>query len=278
MDLKFPYKLADIQKENDPGRLFFILFKIMEKLRSDKGCLWDREQTHQSIKKNLIEEAYEAVESIDNNNYQELKEELGDILLQVVFHSQIGSDNDEFEINEVLRTIIKKLIRRHPHVFSDKEVSSSSEVLSNWEDIKKEERKEKLTNSISIFSNIPKILPALHYAYEIQNRASRLGFDWEDTTGVIDKLKEEFAELNTEIEAESNEGLSEELGDLLFSIVNLSRHLDIDSEKSLRDTCKKFIKRFDYMEKYAEKNNLDFKKLSLEEKDRLWEIAKKVYN
>lgn len=278
MDLKFPYKLADIQKENDPGRLFFILFKIMKKLRSDKGCLWDREQTHQSIKKNLIEEAYEAVESIDNNNYQELKEELGDILLQVVFHSQIGSDNDEFEINEVLRTIIKKLIRRHPHVFSDKEVSSSSEVLSNWEDIKKEERKEKLTNSISIFSNIPKILPALHYAYEIQNRASRLGFDWEDTTGVIDKLKEEFVELNTEIEAESNEGLSEELGDLLFSIVNLSRHLDIDSEKSLRDTCKKFIKRFDYMEKYAEENNLDFKKLSLEEKDRLWEIAKKVYN
>jgi tetrapyrrole methylase family protein/MazG family protein len=275
MDLKFPYKLADIQKENDPGRLFFILFKIMEKLRSDKGCLWDREQTHQSIKKNLIEEAYEAVESIDNNNYQELKEELGDILLQVVFHSQIGSDNDEFEINEVLRTIIKKLIRRHPHVFSDKEVSSSSEVLSNWEDIKKEERKEKLTNSISIFSNIPKILPALHYAYEIQNRASRLGFDWEDTTGVIDKLKEEFVELNTEIEAESNEGLSEELGDLLFSIVNLSRHLDIDSEKSLRDTCKKFIKRFDYMEKYAEEKNLDFKKLSLEEKDRLWEIAKK---
>jgi tetrapyrrole methylase family protein/MazG family protein len=275
MDLKFPYKLADIQKENDPGRLFFILFKIMEKLRSDKGCLWDREQTHQSIKKNLIEEAYEAVESIDNNNYQELKEELGDILLQVVFHSQIGSDNDEFEINEVLRTIIKKLIRRHPHVFSDKEVSSSSEVLSNWEDIKKEERKEKLTNSISIFSNIPKILPALHYAYEIQNRASRLGFDWEDTTGVIDKLKEEFVELNTEIEAESNEGLSEELGDLLFSIVNLSRHLDIDSEKSLRDTCKKFIKRFDYMEKYAEEKNLDFKNLSLEEKDRLWEIAKK---
>ena len=254
------------------------LVEVMRRLRGKNGCPWDREQTHQSIKKNLIEEAYEAVESIDNNNYQELKEELGDILLQVVFHSQIGSDNDEFEINEVLRTIIKKLIRRHPHVFSDKEVSSSSEVLSNWEDIKKEERKEKLTNSISIFSNIPKILPALHYAYEIQNRASRLGFDWEDTTGVIDKLKEEFVELNTEIEAESNEGLSEELGDLLFSIVNLSRHLDIDSEKSLRDTCKKFIKRFDYMEKYAEENNLDFKKLSLEEKDRLWEIAKKVYN
>ena len=250
----------------------------MEKLRSEGGCLWDREQTHQSIKKNMIEEAYEAVESIDNNDFQELKEELGDILLQVVFHSQIGSDNNEFEINEVLKSIIKKLLRRHPHVFSDEEVSSSSEVLANWEDIKKEERKIKLTKSTSIFSNIPRILPALHYAYEIQNRAARLGFDWDDISGVVEKLNEEFEELNKEIRTKNNAGLSQELGDLLFSIVNLSRHLGIDSEKSLRDTCRRFIQRFDYMEKYAEENNLDFRKLSMAEKDRLWEIAKKVYN
>lgn len=275
---KFPYKPEEIEREKDPGKLFFILVKVMEKLRSEGGCLWDREQTHQSIKKNMIEEAYEAVESIDNNDFQELKEELGDILLQVVFHSQIGSDNNEFEINEVLKSIIKKLLRRHPHVFSDKEVSSSSEVLANWEDIKKEERKIKLTKSTSIFSNIPRILPALHYAYEIQNRAARLGFDWDDISGVVEKLNEEFEELNKEIRTKNNAGLSQELGDLLFSIVNLSRHLGIDSEKSLRDTCRRFIQRFDYMEKYAEENNLDFRKLSMAEKDRLWEIAKKVYN
>ena len=208
IDPKFSFRAEDIEKEDDPGRLFLILVRIMEKLRSEKGCVWDREQTHQSIKKNMIEEAYEAVESIDNDNFQELKEELGDILLQVVFHSQIASDNGEFEINEVLRTIIVKLIRRHPHVFSDKEVANSSEVLANWEDIKKEERKEKLTGSTSIFANIPKILPALHYAYEIQNRAARLGFDWEDTDGVIKKLMEEFDELKDEIEAGNSTALS----------------------------------------------------------------------
>jgi len=307
-----------IDNINDPGELFLVLVKIMEKLRSDNGCLWDREQTHESIKKNLIEEAYEAVASIEEADRQDLKEELGDILLQVVFHSQIASGNHDFNINDVIRTIIKKLIRRHPHVFGDRPVKSSDEVLSNWEDIKKAERKKKDKAGTSIFSNIPVILPALHYAYEIQNRASRLGFDWDSVEGVIEKVNEEVAELHQALHPKSEiahdkskisyqagktiypeaedkiQGrarpeipgdipgikpgakvkLAEEVGDLLFSIVNLSRHLQLDSEQCLRDTCKKFISRFDYMEEYAGQNGIDFKSLSLPEKEKLWEMAK----
>ena len=260
---------------DSPGELFLILVEVMKRLRSEEGCIWDREQTHDSIKRNLVEEAYEAVDSIEEKDYQDLKEELGDILLQVVFHSRIAADYDEFDIDDVLRTIIKKLVRRHPHVFSGRVAGSSDEVLANWEDIKKEERKNKSKKNDSMFSNIPRILPALHFAYEIQNRASRLGFDWEGPGGVVEKIKEEVAELEIEIRSRDKDRISDEIGDILFTIVNLSRHTDIDSEKSLKDTCKKFITRFDYMEKYAEENGLDFKNLSLAEKDNLWEIAKR---
>ncbi len=260
---------------DSPGELFLILVEVMKRLRSEEGCIWDREQTHDSIKRNLVEEAYEAVDSIEEKDYQDLKEELGDILLQVVFHSRIAADYDEFDIDDVLRTIIKKLVRRHPHVFSGRAVGSSDEVLANWEDIKKEERKNKSKKNDSMFSNIPRILPALHFAYEIQNRASRLGFDWEGPGGVVEKIKEEVTELEIEIRSRDKDRISDEIGDILFTIVNLSRHTDIDSEKSLKDTCKKFITRFDYMEKYAEENGLDFKNLSLAEKDNLWEIAKR---
>lgn len=284
-DIKF-------EEINDSGRLFDILIKIMGKLRSEEGCMWDREQTHQSIKKNLIEEAYEAVESIENNNSENLKEEMGDILLQVVFHSQMAKEASTFNINDVLKTIISKLIRRHPHVFSTTSVVSSREILSNWEDIKKEERKEKLNKNQSIFVNIPKILPALHLAYEIQNRASRFDFDWENPDGVVEKINEEFSEFNEAYEDFKKSGdkkhhdrksvndeavlskMRGETGDLLFSIVNLCRHLDMDPEQSLKDTCTKFIKRFDHMQEYSEKNNIDFKSLTLEEKDKIWKIAK----
>ena len=264
--------LGDIR---NPGELFLILVAVMEKLRSEKGCVWDREQTHKTIKKNLVEEAYEAVESIEGESYQELKEELGDILLQVVFHSQIAQENSEFDINDVLRNILNKLVRRHPHVFGDKLVAGSQEVLANWEDIKKEERKEKSSNALSVFTNIPKMLPSLHYANEIQSRAARFGFDWEKSNDVLDKIKEEIEELEGELPGRKISQISDELGDILFSIVNLSRHLKIDSEESLKNTCKKFINRFDFMEDYALKHGLDFKNLSLVEKEELWEIAKK---
>lgn len=266
--------ISNIDKISDSGELFEVLIRVMSVLRSDIGCMWDREQSHDTIKRNIVEEAYEVVDSIEEKDYLGLKEELGDILLQVVFHSQIAVDNNEFNLNDVLKTIISKLVRRHPHVFAGKSVSGSREVLENWEDIKKEERKNKLSDNLSIFANIPKLLPALHYAYEIQTRAARYGFDWENPEGVIDKIKEEVGELEKELETREKSGISDEAGDLLFSIVNLTRHINIDSEQALKGTCKKFIKRFDLMEKYAADKGLDFKNLTLEEKDKLWKIAK----
>ena len=266
--------ISRIDEISGSGELFEVLIRVMSVLRSDTGCMWDREQTHDTIKRNIVEEAYEAVDSIEGRDFLGLKEELGDILLQVVFHSQIAVENNEFNLNDVLKTIIRKLVRRHPHVFAGKPVSSSREVLENWEDIKKEERKNKLSDNFSIFTNIPKLLPALHYAYEIQTRAARYGFDWENPAGVIGKIKEEITELEKELEKREKSGISDEAGDLLFSIVNLTRHINMDSEQALKGTCKKFIKRFDFMEKYAADKGLDFKNLTIEEKDKVWEIAK----
>jgi tetrapyrrole methylase family protein / MazG family protein len=267
--------LNNIDKINDTGKLFSILVDVMKKLRSPGGCMWDREQDHKSIKRNLIEETYEVVESIDNNDFKELREELGDLLLQVVFHSQIAADNKKFNINEVIRSIINKLVRRHPHVFRDTVLNSSKEILANWEEIKKKERKDGPKKSDSIFSGIPKSLPSLHLAYEIQNRASRLGFDWDNAFDVMKKMKEEFAELEEEFNEGRKRRLPDEIGDILFATVNFGRHLGIDCEESLCEASKKFIRRFDFMEKYARENNLNFKELSLKEKDELWEIAKK---
>ncbi|HEY4695939.1 MAG TPA: nucleoside triphosphate pyrophosphohydrolase [Candidatus Hydromicrobium sp.] len=267
--------LEDIDKINDSGKLFAILVDIMSKLRSPEGCMWDREQNHKTIKRNLIEETYEAVESIESKDHKGLKEELGDLLLQIVFHSQIAVENKEFGINEVLRGIIGKLIRRHPHVFKGMVLNSSNEILANWEDIKKKERKEKFEKPDSIFSGIPKSLPSLHYAYEIQNRASRLDFDWEEAIDIFDKINEELAELKIEMEENRKNRIPDEIGDVLFSVVNLGRRLGIDCEESLYEASKKFIRRFNFIEKYADENNLNFKELPLKEKDKLWEIAKK---
>ncbi len=267
--------LENIDKTNDSSKLFSILVNIMKKLRSKDGCMWDREQSHDSIKRNLIEETYEAVECIESSDLEGLKEELGDLMLQIVFHSQMASESGEFNINDVMKNIIEKLIRRHPHVFENKILNNCDEILENWEDIKKAERKKSLKKKDSIFVDIPKILPSLHYAYEIQNRASRLGFDWDEIKEVFKKIKEEINEINKELKRGKKDAVAEEIGDTLFSIVNFSRHLDIDCEQCLKNTSKKFIQRFDFMEKYAKENNLDFKKMSLEEKDKLWEIAKK---
>ena len=267
--------LENIDKINDSSKLFSILINIMKKLRSKDGCMWDREQSHDSIKRNLIEETYEAVECIESSDLEGLKEELGDLMLQIVFHSQMASEDGEFNINDVMKNIIEKLIRRHPHVFKNKILNSCDEILENWEDIKKAERKKSLKKKDSIFVDIPKILPSLHYAYEIQNRASRLGFDWDEIREVFKKIKEEINEINEELKRGKKDAVADEIGDTLFSIVNFSRHLGIDCEQCLKNTSKKFIQRFDFMEKYAKENNLDFKKMSLEEKDKLWEIAKK---
>jgi len=279
-----------LEENNNPGELFDMLAGILAHLRSSEGCVWDREQDHDSIKKNMVEEAYEAVEAIENRDYQSLKEELGDLLLQVIFHSQIAIENSEFNLSDVIREIIKKLYRRHPHVFGDKNFTSQEEVLTSWEEIKKTERKNNPKKTESIFNDIPRILPSLHYAYEIQNRASRLGFDWDETNLIFDKIKEEINELILEFKKNSSNVLKDfrnnkeplnnifqikdELGDVLFSIVNLSRHLNLDSEECLKQACSKFIKRFNEIEKLAKLREIDFKNLPLKEKDKLWDEVK----
>lgn len=284
--------INELEKNNNIKELFEMLVETLAHLRSPEGCIWDREQDHDSIKRNMVEEAYEAVDAIESKDYQSLKGELGDLLLQVIFHSQIAVEKNEFDLSDVIKEIIKKLYRRHPHVFGDKNFNSSAEVLSSWEEIKKTERKNNPKKTESIFSDIPKILPSLHYAYEIQNRASRLGFDWEETGGIFDKIKEEIDELTDEFKKSDNAALEkdsehdtcsdnifkvkDEIGDILFSMVNLSRHLDVDSEECLKRTCGKFIRRFNEIEKLAASRSLDFKNLSLKEKDKLWDEVKEM--
>ena len=276
--MKFDLKSPDPNKLDEiksADILFTILLDIMRTLRSPEGCIWDREQDHETLKKSLIEETYETIEAIEEGDPEGIREELGDLILQTVFHSQIADENGHFNMSDVLRGIIKKLLRRHPHVFGDSDVSGSDEILSNWEDIKKKERKDNNKDGDSIFSGIPRTLPALHLAYEIQNRASRLGFDWDFPEDVYKKILEELEELKLEIDKGKNQSIHDEMGDLLFSIINYSRHLGIDIEKSLKDTSRKFINRFKSMEESAGAKGLDFKKLSLEEKEKLWEKSKK---
>jgi len=268
--------LARLGSIDDEKKLFSILLEIMRVLRSKHGCAWDKEQDHESLKRSLLEEAYETIEAIDSKDPEELREELGDLLLQVVFHSQIASEQDDFDIKEVLRTISSKLIRRHPHVFGSKKAGSSVEVLANWEAIKKKERRSKSKDkeADSIFKNIPKILPALHFAYEIQERASRLGFDWDEIKDVFAKIKEEINETESVFKKGRKEEVASEIGDLLFSVVNFARHMDLDCEDLLKKSSTRFISRFDLMEKLAEEKGLDFRSLPLKRKDILWEEAK----
>ena len=249
---------------------FYKLVKVMEKLRAENGCPWDRKQTHETLKPYLIEETYEVISAIDSGNDEELKEELGDLLLQVVFHAQLAKEERRFDIDDVAETIVEKLIRRHPHVFGNVKVSNSDEVLQNWEKIKKAEGKE------SIFDGVPKGLPALLKARRVQEKAKRVGFDWNNIDGTLDKVKEEFNELSAAIEKRDKSSISEEFGDLLFSLVNVSRFLDIDAEDSLRQTIEKFMNRFRNMEKIVknrEKKELD--SYSLEELDKFWEEVKR---
>lgn len=243
------------------------LVEIMAKLRGPQGCPWDKEQTHKSLERYLIEEAYEIIDTIDNEDPNHLKEELGDMLLQVVFHAQLASEAGEFNMHDVLEGIITKLIRRHPHVFGEVEVTSTQDVLVNWEEIKRQEKKE-----VSAIAGIPKSLPALVYAYKLQSKAARVGFDWEEVGGALEKIAEEVEELKS---ARAGQGrVEEETGDLLFAVVNVARHLDIDPELALKSASSKFESRFRYMENEAQKKGLDLINMSLEEKDRLWDEAK----
>lgn len=250
-------------------RLFGELVEIMAVLRGSEGCPWDKEQTHQSLKPYLIEESYEAVEAIDRKDFAHLEEELGDILLQIVFHAQIASEEKRFDASHILAGLISKLRRRHPHIFGEAEVASAEEVRIRWEEIKKEEKGRE-----GALEGVSKALPALLYALSLQQRAARATFDWPSIEGVVEKVREELDELGTLGLSEAER--EEEMGDLLFSLVNLSRHLRVDPEIALRKTADKFHRRFVYMERAALAQGKGLAEMSLEEKDKLWEEAKRI--
>ncbi len=246
------------------------LIEIMERLRSPDGCPWDREQTNQSIKPYLIEETYEVVDAIDENDPEKLKEELGDLLFQIIFHAQIAKEKGEFDIHDVIEVISKKMISRHPHVFGDKDFKTSEEVLRQWDERKKEEGKQRE----SILDGIPSHLPALMRAHGIQLRVSKIGFDWKELRDVLRKLDEELMEFRLAIQKNDKSEIEDELGDIFFVLVNISRFVDINPEEALRKTISKFISRFRYIEKRVLKEGRDLKEMTLEEMDNLWEEAK----
>lgn len=247
------------------------LVEVMATLRGPQGCPWDREQTHQSLKRYLLEEAYEAVEAVDTGDPALLQEELGDVLLQVVFHAQIASETNGFTMHDIVRTITEKLVRRHPHVFGDVSAPTAADVTRNWEAIKRQEKGETPAPT-SELAGVSKALPALSRAYEVQKKAARVGFDWEDEQGPADKVREELAE----VLAASQAAREEEMGDLLFACVNLARKLKVDPETALTGTIQKFTKRFQFIEQNVAAAGRKLRDMTLSELDGLWISAKKV--
>jgi len=248
---------------------------IVRRLR--KECPWDKEQTHLSLRRCLLEETYEVLEAIDKENFTELKKELGDLMLQAVFHSVMAEESGKFTIDDVLKEETKKLIFRHPHVFGNTEVKDSEDVKTNWEKLKMKEGRE------SVLDGIPKEMPALFRAYRVQEKASKVGFDWKDPKPVYDKILEEITELKEEIEKRNTGKLSEEeskqveneFGDVLFALVNYARFLKINPEDALRNTIEKFTYRFNKIEEYAKENSLVLEEMTLDEMDVIWNKAKK---
>jgi MazG family protein len=255
------------------SELFTELVEIMSRLRGENGCPWDREQTSESIKPYLVEETYEVLEAIDEQDPAKLREELGDLMLQIVFHAQMAEEAGTFKIADVLAGINDKLRRRHPHVFGDVKAETSQEVLFNWEQIKKAER-QKVNGQASLLDGVPRELPALLRAHRLQEKASRVGFDWKEAHEVLLKVEEEFAELRTAMEGQVAEQVEAELGDLLFSLVNLSRFLAVNPEEALRKTIARFISRFRYIEEELSRRGRSLRQATLQELDALWAEAK----
>lgn len=250
------------------GQKFENLVQIMAKLRGENGCPWDIEQTHETLRQYLLEEAFEVLESIDLGNWDELKDELGDLLLQIVFHAQIAAEEGEFEISEVINSITDKLIRRHPHVFGKVEIKTADEQSIHWERLKKNEGKS------SVLAGVPKALSALLRAQRIQQKAATVGFDWPVADPVWDKIHEEIEELKTASKEKNKQNVEEEFGDLFFSLVNVSRFIGINPEDALRKTTEKFIDRFRKLEQEFEATNKELCEATLEELDAVWEKVK----
>jgi tetrapyrrole methylase family protein/MazG family protein len=246
---------------------FMRLVDIITQLRAENGCPWDKKQTHASLREYLLEESYEALEALDQADNDKLCQELGDVLLQIMLHSQIAAEKGEFTLEDVLRNINQKLVRRHPHIFGNVQVKDAEEVTKNWEAIKQTERKPQE----SMLDSVPKQLPALAYSQDIQRRVAQVGFDWENIDGVIEKLAEEVQELKQSVSLEEK---ADEFGDLMFTLVNIARRMGVDSESALRDANRKFSRRFAYMEKLCRERGLDLGKLSFDEQNGLWKEAK----
>jgi MazG family protein len=246
---------------------------IMARLRGPGGCPWDREQTLQTLKPYCIEEAYEVLDAIDSGDPDKHREELGDLLLQVVFHSQLRAEEGAFTFDDVANAISDKLVRRHPHVFGELKVEDSAEVLRNWDEIKRKE-KAGAGESPSVLSGLPKALPALAKAQEVQKRAARVGFDWSKDAQVLDKIEEEVRELREAIASGDTAHIREETGDLLFSVVNLARRLKVHAEEALHGTTGKFIRRFQHVEQRVAESGREMKACTLEELDVFWDEAK----
>ncbi|NLO88792.1 MAG: nucleoside triphosphate pyrophosphohydrolase [Clostridia bacterium] len=255
--------------ETNVNSAFEGLVEVLARLRGPDGCPWDKQQTHESLKRYLIEETYEVIEAIEERDMNKLREELGDLLLQVIFHARVAEEQGKFDITEVIEEIKEKLVRRHPHVFGSLVVKSVSDVNKNWEKIKQKEKSDR-----PLF-DVPRSLPALLRAEKIQKKAAGVGFDWSHIDGVWDKIEEEMRELKAAVKEGSFEQRVSELGDLLFSVVNLSRFLNIDPEEALSRTVNKFIERFNYVEERLKAEGKEPKEASLEEMDRLWDEAKK---
>lgn len=243
----------------------------MARLRAPDGCPWDAEQDHRSLRPYLLEEAYEVVEALDREDPQDVCEELGDLLLQIVFHAQIAKEEGDFDIEAVAHSINEKLIHRHPHVFADVDVESSTDVLRNWEQLKKEEKAE---SRESVLDGVPLAMPSLQAAIEIQKKASRVGFDWQDEHGPLEKTHEELDELQQAMDEGQNERMEQELGDLLFAICNLARFLNIDAESALRETTQRFKERFRHIEQTVDEQDRSMLDMNIDELEELWQQAK----
>ena len=244
------------------------LLDIMDELR--EKCPWDRKQTFETLRHLTIEETYELGDAILDNDLEEIKKELGDLLLHIVFYSKIGSEKKAFDIADVANQISDKLIHRHPHIYGETDVENADQVVKNWEDIKLKEGKK------SVLEGVPKSLPALVKAYRIQDKVSGVGFDWDQMEAVLEKVKEELDELRSEIHAGDSKKMEAELGDVIFSLVNYARFLKVNPENALERTNKKFIKRFNYIEEKANKSQRKVSELSIEEMEILWQEAKKT--
>ncbi|MDY6836011.1 MAG: nucleoside triphosphate pyrophosphohydrolase [Chloroflexota bacterium] len=260
--------IPNTQPLNNPAEsIFTILTNTIAQLRSPSGCPWDRKQTHASLRPNLLEECYETLEAIDEDDNRKLCEELGDLQMQIMLHSQIASEEGDFDITDVLQGINSKLVRRHPHVFGGEKASDAKEAAQRWEALKQAERDD----DTSMMDGLPQGMPSLTYSHAIQRRAARVGFDWEEEESILDKLVEEINELK---KATNHQEKTEEFGDILFTLVNIARRQEIDLEDALRQTNTKFRRRFAHMEGICRERGVSLTDLTLQQQDELWEEAK----